>query len=115
MIDANFTVLLVLTLAAFRLATLVAEDTIFEPVRRWLCKGTRPRTPKNWACNLFTCPFCFGVWMSFLVVGLYGWVTRWPGFVEYVVTSLAVAGGQVLMTSLFHRLEGKVSTKVEQV
>jgi hypothetical protein len=53
--------------------------------------------------------------MSFLVVGLYGWVTRWPGFVEYVVTSLAVAGGQVLMTSLFHRLEGKVSTKVEQV
>ena len=85
------------TLACYRIAMLVTQDTIFQPIRdiflfhRW-------NWVRNWLGELITCPYCFGVWVAlFISLGLYGFT--WDALVWW----LPIAGGQAFMQSLGHR------------
>jgi hypothetical protein len=98
---------IVLGLAAQRVAMVVTEDSIFEPVRERVGRGARQGSTREWLANLIMCPWCFGVWAAFAVTGLWFWATDWPGLGEYLVTALAVAGTQVLFHATYRRLEGK--------
>lgn len=99
---------MVATLAAYRLARLVAWDTITGPARakifRWafLEHADRTFTPKHrlgvWVYGLMSCPFCVGFWFSGAA-----WFAlnadrsyRWAD----VAWWLAVAGAQSFLTAL---------------
>lgn len=88
--------------ASYRLTRIVVKDTIFD--------GTRNRL-ELWAWNrhsllgakfaeLITCPWCSGVWVSFvLACAVLG---RWPwqlGLVGWVLV-FTIAGGQAILSYL---------------
>lgn len=69
-------ILLLLSLAAYRLWKLLAEDTILEPVRNRI-------TFSKWETELLECPWCLGAWISL------GWVSAWWVF-PYQATVVSV-------------------------
>lgn len=96
----------VLALAAYRLACLLTQDKITDPLRRAVYRRApvvgydpdgRPIIggPWAWCYELVSCPACIGVWAAFGVYGLWAEVpdARWP------LTGLAVAGGQAFLAS----------------
>lgn len=51
-------------LAAARLTRLVVEDKLLEPFRFWLARHLPAESKRLY---LFHCPWCFGMWVSFIV------------------------------------------------
>ena len=49
-------------LAVYRLARLVAIDTITEPLRNRLASSTS--SARKWLWDLATCPYCLGPWFA---------------------------------------------------
>lgn len=87
----------VLVLAAYRVARLIAVDDLTAPLR--------DRT-HGWLGELVTCPFCTGVWVSIAVV-LFAANTVLQLHWEWVLlVTAAVAGGQALCASVDGRLNG---------
>lgn len=75
-------------LAAYRATRFFVADT-WPPVataRAWLIKTTGYENP--WS-DIWTCPYCFGFWVSWIVVGVIEYFTsvRFPG-----LQGLAVSG-----------------------
>ena len=48
------------TLATYRLARLLTEDELFEPVREWVWKKHSPEDTK--IGYFVTCPWCVSIW-----------------------------------------------------
>lgn len=116
--------LLILTLAAFRVTTLVVTDTIVDRPRSWLhhrfpVTGTyvdrKPKRgssryvnqsePKWWVDkgtfigDLISCFYCIGVWIS-VALGLL-WVSF--AWAHLPITLAAIAGGQLLLSQWSNR------------
>lgn len=81
----NWYGLILLSLAAFRVYRLLAEDTILDRPRRWLV-----RLPYDWKegrklpegyrekwAIFITCPWCAGFWISLAWWGVYQITPRW--------------------------------------
>lgn len=91
--------LVVLCLAAYRLARAVSLDSITEPARDWLAV----HAPVKLA-ELVSCGFCSGFWLSGIVATV--WLAaaegglQETGIVEWQVLWWAVAGGAALLTAL---------------
>lgn len=90
---------ILLSLAAYRLWRLLAEDDILERPRRWFLRLPRtwndgdaiPKKYRNeWALFL-TCPWCAGAWLS--LITYIGWIAtlgEWPDSVSDVFVGLGV-------------------------
>jgi Protein of unknown function (DUF1360) len=96
----SFLVLVVLVLATYRLARAVAQDDITEGARQWVLNHQW-----TWTYRLISCTHCCGFWLAFAVTGVWYWATDWPGTTEYLILSLAVAGGQSAMATVSHRFD----------
>lgn len=101
---------LILAFVVYRICRVATVDAISDPWRAWLYQTIQNREPTNrsllrWAFKLLTCPYCLGVWLSFIVVAFWSLVVvkAWLGW-EYPVAALAVAGAQSLMTSADARM-----------
>jgi hypothetical protein len=84
-------VFVVLALASFRLQRVVTTDEW--PPTQWFRDKVADRTgaDSSWT-TLFTCPWCFGMWVSAVVVVEHrylGWVPFW---VYSLLAGAAVAG-----------------------
>lgn len=122
----SFTEFLILTLAVFRLARLVIEDTITEPIRtrilsRWpgqnveyepgdkVKGGTfqidgklyaqEPTAAGNKVAKLLSCYWCAVPYIAAVVV--VGW-WRWPGVVFWLALVAAVSGAASIVGILMH-------------
>lgn len=95
---------LVVGLAAYRLARAVANDSITEPFRDWLYVGAYGDDPQpgdepvggifwRWAYALVSCPFCIGFWISLALYAL--WVNA--GWTRPFIGAVAVAGVAALL------------------
>ena len=93
----NLTLLdiLILCLATFRAAQLVALDDgpgqIFARLRSWAIADAR---------ELFSCPYCLGVWFAALFT--VAWLTGNP-IVYYALVALAVSGGQAALQGMIDK------------
>lgn len=96
----------VLSLIVASISYTVTRAFIFAPVRDWVkCRSA-------WLGELVSCGYCFGHWVSFAIVGVYGArsVIGVPG-VDYFLTAVMIAWlsawQQVLFTVLLNiRSEG---------
>lgn len=91
---------ILLSLAAWRVFRLLAEDTILDKPRRKLL-----RLHKDWAkegdatgedyreeLGLFiTCPYCAGFWISGVALLLYSLIIEWHGVFAFLVTWFAIS------------------------
>ena len=89
--------------AAFKLAELVAIEegpiSIFSRFRRFVgqlaatdkAKNPEVRTVRTEIADLVNCPFCVGVWASFLLTVLI-FIPSTPG--DIFLVAMAIAGGQ---------------------
>ena len=116
--------IVILGLAAYRAARLIATDSLTQDARaalyRWAWLDP-PDGERAWSCfdkdgndapcprgrvrpyvyELITCPFCIGVWMSgaaFVVWAL--WLGCFPNLAVSLLVVLAVAGVQSLAQAL---------------
>lgn len=105
--------LIVVALAAYRVARLVALDTISLPFRERLFSfaydeehpvegdGEWVAAPRagwrTWLYDLFTCPLCVGVWVSAGLYAAWRWWDTDP--VRAVIVVLAVAGAQCFLAT----------------
>lgn len=100
-----FAVVLI-ALATYRVARLIAVDTLTLEVRAWFYRFAwkdQPAGPaeargaaRTYLYELVTCPFCVGVWAAFALFGL--WVhVRW---FHWLIAVLAIAGAQAFLQSL---------------
>lgn len=95
--------LLLLALAIFanyRLAELVAIDTIFEPLRLSIGKRVDPMKHDSvwYAAELVNCPYCLGIWFAFIFALLIA-----HGILYVILTWLAIAGAQAFLESVGSR------------
>lgn len=85
-------------LATYRIAQIIAQDTISEPFRAWLTKhGSPPEelsVPRRWISLGITCVVCVSVWagvaVGIIVHGLSA---------QAVVYGLGYSGGAVVLGS----------------
>lgn len=97
-------------LASYRVARLVTKDTICEPLRRvvydwaWIDPQVKGQDPKpraggarTWLYSLLSCPLCFGVWTSALLMLLWAAVTPVDVGWRWAASLAAVAGVQSLV------------------
>ena len=85
--DVPFRDLLLIALATFRLTRLFTYDVITKFMRDWFV-GTRENSLPHTLGVLLNCPWCTGLWFSFLVVFFYfATPFAWP-----VIILLALAG-----------------------
>lgn len=84
----------ILTLAVFRLIRLFTYDDVTEYIRSYLAKSEKG--PKKTLYNLLDCPWCTGVWMSFIVIFLYTVVPY--SWVLLLIMALAGAGTFIQIT-----------------
>lgn len=86
--------LAVMALAVARVTGLIVNDSITEPLRDrllvWL--DDRPATLGNALATLIQCPWCTGMWLSFIAAPLTCWVL---GLSWLLVLPLALAFSQV--------------------
>lgn len=111
-------VLVVLALATYRVARIIAEDTISEPARermyRWAWDDAHPDESvdddgkrvllahpraawRTWVHGLFTCPLCIGVWTAAALYALWRFVDWEP--VNVAIVMLAIAGLQCFLAT----------------
>lgn len=89
--------LLLAILGCYRIAMLLTQDSIFQPVREYVGLH-RWQWVRNWLGELVHCPYCMGVWIAlFISLGLYGVTT------EALAWWLPIAGGQAFIQSLGNR------------
>lgn len=99
--------LLVYILAVYRLTKLFTWDAglynIFERWRMYLLrqshKENRLTTTFDTIYQIFTCPYCMGVWMTLIILAL-----PFP-----LVLLLGIAGGQFLIETCIERIENDSS------
>ena len=92
--------LIVLTLATYRLAQLVAQDVISEPLRAWISKrgaaledlSLLPR----WLSYLVHCVICVSVWAGLGLAALWWYVP----VSHWLIYGLAASGGAVVLGSI---------------
>ena len=88
----------VLTLAAYRVARLVAQDALWDGTRDKIIRWGETGSPwEQKVAILVGCPYCVGVWAALILVLLFG-DTSSPA--DYLVSVLAVSGGQAFLVSL---------------
>lgn len=92
--------LVVEMLCAYRLTRLVVADS-FPPVERaraWIVKRYTTETPNpdgsvtiepGWLAELVDCPYCAGVWVSALVVGVATWAAPWSQSIVLTLMEIA--------------------------
>ena len=89
-------------LATYRLSRLVADDQAAVPLRAWAgrrASGQPTGSPAFLLAELVNCPYCLGVWFAaFLALLLKPGSAR-----EWVLTWLAIAGGQALVQEIVDR------------
>lgn len=91
--------LLLAALVCYRIAMLITQDTIFQPIRGYFGLH-RYEWVRSWLGELFHCPYCMGVWIAlFISLGLYG--LTWQTLIYWPV----IAGGQAFMQSLGNRAD----------
>jgi hypothetical protein len=102
----SLAVIVVLAFATFRLARLIAVDSISLALRERVYRfayaedGELPPVPRapwrTWVYDLVTCVHCLGVWLA---VAVYcAW--RWGGDVAFaILTVAAIAGAQSALAS----------------
>ncbi len=97
----SLTVVVILGLAAGRGARLLANDTIFEPLRQKLYGWQSHGRAGRWAYSLVMCPWCLSVWLSAIAVAWWIWLIlpTWPGWGEALVGWMATAGAAALFVS----------------
>jgi hypothetical protein len=118
----------IIILATYRTAQIVAQESIFEPVRAWVVKGGLP--PENlpawrrWLGLLIHCAGCVSVWVGWLYVSL-GYLAYYrplslmfnSSFMEIVgnclaifywvfVLGVAMSGGAVFLGELIGSIKG---------
>ena len=79
-------------LVTYRLSVLLAEDVIFNPVRKWVGGEGEPHPVRRWLTYLITCAVCASVWIG-MVLALYlnGW------YLSTILYGLAFSGGAVAL------------------
>ena len=97
---SDLTILIIASLAVFRLAELVTVDSgpwkMFERLRK--C-SSHPMV-----CELVSCPYCCGLhisWMATLFIGMRGYI-QWEDFFPW---TMAIAGGAVAIMRLVRKRE----------
>ena len=92
--------LLILTLATYRLAQLVAQDVISEPLRAWISKRGAALEDlsllRRWLSYLVHCVICVSVWSGLLLAALWWYVPVW----HWLIYGLAASGGAVVLGSV---------------
>ena len=77
---------LLIALASYRMWRLLAEDDIFDRPRRWLLRlgsdwqkegDPVPAGYRTKMAEWLTCPWCAGLWISFIWWGMWLWVGDW--------------------------------------
>lgn len=98
--------LIILALAIFRLVRLFTYDHITEFIRNWFV-GKDPRTFMGTVGALLNCPWCTGLWFSFLVV-FFGFATplAWPIILILALAALA-SFFQIIANLVGWHAEGK--------
>lgn len=92
----------VVTLAAVRLSILVVFDTITQPIRARIIRGTSPVA--RFAAKVVTCLWCASVWVGVAVAFV---VTYLPGrFVFAVLAGLALSLLTIAVNSVLDVLDG---------
>lgn len=93
-------VVVVVGLAAYRLARVIAHDKIGEPVRKRAYKASVEHgRAGRWLNSLVTCPFCLSVYFAAAAVIWWAWLVApsWPGWGAVLLAIPAAAGvGAVL-------------------
>ena len=95
---------LLLTLAAYRVFRLLAEDTILDNPRSWLVglsgwKAGQP-TPvsyRAWMAEFITCSACFGFYVSLFLWGAY---QAWPHGTVVVAVPFAISTAVIALASV---------------
>jgi hypothetical protein len=96
--------LLLIALAIFRLVRLFSYDNITRFIREWFV-GAEPNSFRHTLGELINCPWCTGLWFSWMVVTLYfSTVYSWP---IILILSLAALG------SLFQVLSNWIGWSAE--
>ena len=91
--------LVMCVLGSYRLARLVTVDTLLSPLRNWFLR--RSGTVMETFADLLTCPWCFGVHVSAVLVAAV-WASI--GLPLPALWFAAVPGGQALLASIDARL-----------
>jgi len=87
-----------ITLAVMRLVRLFTYDVITAFIRNWFV-GANPETLKGTLGTLIQCPWCTGLWFSFIVVFFY-FATPIAWYVILVLAISAVATFLQIFTNL---------------
>jgi hypothetical protein len=92
----NFLLLCLLILACYRVANLISKDVITEFFRAWLGRLASNRN-SFWmfVAELFHCPYCLGVWIAAVLA-----IPVSRSLLEWLLHTLAIAGGQYLLQEL---------------
>lgn len=88
--------LALLSLAAFRVYRLIADDTILDRPRAWLLRIPRdwaagrpvPRAYRPHLADFITCPWCLGFWVA---VAWWGCWKLWPHATVLVAVPFAIS------------------------
>lgn len=81
--------LILIALAIFRLVRLFTYDHITKFIRDWFA-GAKPDTLRYTISELLNCPWCIGLWFSWMVVTFYfSTVYSWPVILILSLAALA--------------------------
>ncbi len=93
--------LIVLILATYRTAQVIAQEGVFEPLRAWVVKGGVPPEQlspvRRWFGQLIHCVTCVSVWAGWALAALWLWGGQ-AG--QWFVLALAASGGAVMAGSV---------------
>lgn len=118
MLPDSWFLLVLFSLASFRLTRLIVYDKITGFVRApfieeveipdedgTLVTYTRIKGSglQQWIGELLSCYWCTGVWMTAFLLGLYSWV---PKFTEPLLFLLAIAGIAAIIETIVGKLTG---------
>jgi hypothetical protein len=101
--------LVLIALATFRLVRLFTYDVITQFIRDWFV-GARPRSFGDTLGALINCPWCTGLWFSFIVVFFYfATPFAWPVILVLAIAAIAsffqVASNWIGWTAQLRKLE----------
>lgn len=88
-------------LAAYRGTRVLTTDTIFDGTRETvkLWGINQQSTPGDKLAEWVTCPWCMGVWVSFLVTCVARRQAPWRLGLDGAAVAVAVAGGQAVLVA----------------
>lgn len=94
---------IVSVLVVYRIAELIANDTIFEPIRIWTAKEAAITESTGWRylAVWLSCPFCIGTWVSIPVTIIYVLCAKQS--IPILFLWLGIAGGQYFLSALSMR------------